>query len=678
MSKNLSAPKVTPVEDDEILDLLEVVQAGKPVSMPPKSEPSELEAELDALLDDSLPSQASDSRFPDPTPVDHKVDPDEALQMPNMEDFDSLLASLGATSESQTSSKPLETTNSLDVDDDPDAIPLDLAESVQASETSQKQISQTAPAPKSKAVVPPADPFEAAAAQVKSKAEVPSADPFEAAAAQVQSKAEAPSADPFEASAAQVKSKAVVPPADPFEAAAAQVKSKAVEAPADPFEAAAAQVKSKAVVPPADPFEAAAAQVQSKAVEAPKAASKAADPALDNSPEAIAKAKILANLQKALEEAPEDFSEEIAEKTSEEVSANIPVDPASEALDDIFEQAQKKSNATTVPKQEELLEVDSGLQAKIISVEESEPIAPIIPLAQNASIEEMLDSVQPTETAVNDQNQANELQATQATEIPLDDPFEEASLLAKNKLAQAQETADSIAHKVAEDMAKDMDSVAVQEGSLGTAPLAIDEKAVGEQGGAQETFGLSAKDIDDGLNLHELDALLDDVLAAAPASGTSCLSVPELAAVQNESEQKIVGDLTGMDILGEQSVSKAPSLGGIEASIAALRADITKSVSEELASMRATLESLVGQMDNKAVVNLSSSTEKADAKDESTSASVGIDELAEIKAELAEQKASLEEMQSNFDMLNANLDKLVAEAAIRVIREEILAMIKTL
>ena len=602
MSKNLSAPKVTPVEDDEILDLLEVVQAGKPVSMPPKSEPSELEAELDALLDDSLPSQASDSRFPDPTPVDHKVDPDEALQMPNMEDFDSLLASLGATSESQTSSKPLETTNSLDVDDDPDAIPLDLAESVQASETSQKQISQTAPAPKSKAVVPPADPFEAAAAQVKSKAEVPSADPFEAAVA----------------------------------------------------------------------------QVKSKAVEAPKAASKAADPALDNSPEAIAKAKILANLQKALEEAPEDFSEEIAEKTSEEVSANIPVDPASEALDDIFEQTQKKSNATTVPKQEELLEVDSGLQAKIISVEESEPIAPIIPLAQNASIEEMLDSVQPTETAVNDQNQANELQATQATEIPLDDPFEEASLLAKNKLAQAQETADSIAHKVAEDMAKDMDSVAVQEGSLGTAPLAIDEKAVGEQGGAQETFGLSAKDIDDGLNLHELDALLDDVLAAAPASGTSCLSVPELAAVQNESEQKIVGDLTGMDILGEQSVSKAPSLGGIEASIAALRADITKSVSEELASMRATLESLVGQMDNKAVVNLSSSTEKADAKDESTSASVGIDELAEIKAELAEQKASLEEMQSNFDMLNANLDKLVAEAAIRVIREEILAMIKTL
>ena len=66
-------------DDDDVIDLLDVVAPGKG------------EAQLQAN------AQGSEfAPFPDPTPEDHVVDPHEELQMPDMDDLESLLKSLGA------------------------------------------------------------------------------------------------------------------------------------------------------------------------------------------------------------------------------------------------------------------------------------------------------------------------------------------------------------------------------------------------------------------------------------------------------------------------------------------------------------------------------------------------------------------------------------------------------
>ncbi|MDR2161472.1 MAG: hypothetical protein LBO77_04950 [Desulfovibrio sp.] len=92
-------------DDDEIVDLLEVVKPGRKIPVPAPS--VDFGADLDAMLGQIAEAEkaldAADSSsaarpvpFPDPTPVDHAVDPDETLNMPGMDDLDSLMSSLGA------------------------------------------------------------------------------------------------------------------------------------------------------------------------------------------------------------------------------------------------------------------------------------------------------------------------------------------------------------------------------------------------------------------------------------------------------------------------------------------------------------------------------------------------------------------------------------------------------
>ena len=112
MSENASN---IPLDDDDILDLTVVAEPGKPAA--PKKDafagpggPADFGADLDALLDslgaDGSVTASASPRGPatptaqaapiaDQTPVDHAVDPDEKMAMPEMSDIDSLLAELG-------------------------------------------------------------------------------------------------------------------------------------------------------------------------------------------------------------------------------------------------------------------------------------------------------------------------------------------------------------------------------------------------------------------------------------------------------------------------------------------------------------------------------------------------------------------------------------------------------
>lgn len=106
-----------PLDDEDILDLTVVAEPGKePGAAPQADGPPEPDdtgvnfgTDLDALLDSlgavssaSAPAQPVAPPAPqaapiaDQTPVDHKVNPDEELAMPEMSDIDSLLAELGA------------------------------------------------------------------------------------------------------------------------------------------------------------------------------------------------------------------------------------------------------------------------------------------------------------------------------------------------------------------------------------------------------------------------------------------------------------------------------------------------------------------------------------------------------------------------------------------------------
>jgi hypothetical protein len=121
-------------DNDDVVDLLEIVKPGKITSSAvaaPKKE-DDFSADLDALLGQQIAdaektlNAAAPSPpvpFPDPTPVDHTVDPDETLNMPSMDDLNNLLASLGADTASAPqppASPPRKTASFPDLD----ALPL--------------------------------------------------------------------------------------------------------------------------------------------------------------------------------------------------------------------------------------------------------------------------------------------------------------------------------------------------------------------------------------------------------------------------------------------------------------------------------------------------------------------------------------------------------------------------
>lgn len=107
--------------DDEIIDLLEVVKPGKQTAS--DAEDVDFSKDLESMLDSlSEAEKAKAASFPDPTPVDHAVDHNESLDMPGMDDLDELLQSLGADSPQKAGADA-----DLPADDEKDIPDLDAA-----------------------------------------------------------------------------------------------------------------------------------------------------------------------------------------------------------------------------------------------------------------------------------------------------------------------------------------------------------------------------------------------------------------------------------------------------------------------------------------------------------------------------------------------------------------------
>ena len=90
----------TGLDDDDIIDLLEVVKPGNAVATNKSGSMDDFSSDLDTMLENLEKQEKAASvtgqPFPDPTPVDYAVDHNEALDLPSMNDLDSLLESLGA------------------------------------------------------------------------------------------------------------------------------------------------------------------------------------------------------------------------------------------------------------------------------------------------------------------------------------------------------------------------------------------------------------------------------------------------------------------------------------------------------------------------------------------------------------------------------------------------------
>ncbi len=156
----------TPMDDD-ILDLTEVVEAGK--TLPPDSPDSigaDFGADLDALLDSLASDTAAAAPKPaapvkpvapakpvaapiaDQTPAGHVVDPNEELAMPGTADIDSLLAELGVEPTKASAAKP-----APDPEPDFETEPEDAAQDVLPDDLA--AMIADAPAAKPKAAAPP-------------------------------------------------------------------------------------------------------------------------------------------------------------------------------------------------------------------------------------------------------------------------------------------------------------------------------------------------------------------------------------------------------------------------------------------------------------------------------------------------------------------------------------------
>ncbi|MDR2604588.1 MAG: hypothetical protein LBC55_04445 [Desulfovibrio sp.] len=86
--------------DDDIIDLLEVVKPGRPLSAAEQDD-ADFTDDLESMLDDlsreeNVSAQSALRKFPDPTPVDYSVDHNERLDLPDMDDLDNILQSLDA------------------------------------------------------------------------------------------------------------------------------------------------------------------------------------------------------------------------------------------------------------------------------------------------------------------------------------------------------------------------------------------------------------------------------------------------------------------------------------------------------------------------------------------------------------------------------------------------------
>ncbi|GHV51109.1 hypothetical protein FACS1894168_3060 [Deltaproteobacteria bacterium] len=190
----------SPADDEEILDLTEVAEPGKPVdaiaqdatSLGAADPKGDFGADLDALLDSlspgapaveapNAPAVASPPETPfvptkpvaapieDQVPANHPIDPHEAMGVPEMADIDALLAELGAAVPEDAAATPEAVT--ADPSDTaaaptPDSTVAQALPSPKAAEAASAAVSAIPAVPASPAGAPIAD-FEGILAQAQ-------------------------------------------------------------------------------------------------------------------------------------------------------------------------------------------------------------------------------------------------------------------------------------------------------------------------------------------------------------------------------------------------------------------------------------------------------------------------------------------------------------------------------
>ena len=575
MPKNTSTPNIQstlPEDDDEILDLLEVVKPGKGINSAQQM-PSELESELDALLSDNNDSGTAplaEQPFPDPTPVDHKVDAEESLQLPDMDDFDSLLASLGVKEDNTPTTKTTPDKKEPLVEDDLDALPIQLEKAGE-------------PNPQ----IP-----------VVNKSKI--MENLQKAINMAEEKPEEDNKTTSNGITAQEIATDVLP-LDDFGIEEQLAKNN-----------------------------------QNMA------------PDLGNS----------SKNDSPITENEQNFS--VQENTASQSAKNNGEIP----LDDPFEEASLLAMKKNTGEQLSESSNNTQISAKQMTSDIVKPTSIETPENQ---LKETPQTQQQDLMPSIDIDELLAKKAAEAKQPPLDiDAMLEAEKSTETKMPEQAQT-------LVEDNVIKEDNIRQQEGASPTSDTTTTEI----KPDSKELPGMS-QDPEDGLNLQELDALLDDVLAAAPASGTSCISstsglaqevnVPtEDTAIQSPQPENATPANINESVTPAQPQEYKPE--NLQAEISAMR-DALQAMSAQINQLAHAHQEPAGTIIHEQPLPIQ--------QENSVINEEILAELATQKEKINKIETDFEELQANFSMLSGNIDKLVAEAAVKVIREEILELVKTL
>ncbi len=197
------------------------------------------------------------------------------------------------------------------------------------------------------------------------------------------------------------------------------------------------------------------------------------------------------------------------------------------------------------------------------------------------------------------------------------------------------------------------------------------------------------------VDLNELDALLDDMLASAPASGP----ISSFTAKQTPVEEQSAGDATQFanaerdlelrtdvsalqdslqvagkeidalrGIINRKDNLLETALGRIAEQESALQALTGKqsSVTEEMAELREAIAQTVSARNNVSEIHVAQADVLAQTNND----------LAQTREELTQTRKDLEETRALFASVQANIEKTAAETAARIIREELAALLQ--
>ncbi len=258
-----------------------------------------------------------------------------------------------------------------------------------------------------------------------------------------------------------------------------------------------------------------------------------------------------------------------------------------------------------------------------------------------------------------------------------EDPFEAALAAgaAKTKSAQAEPAP---APAAATDLAGDV--LPGETAPAADASLAEEEEPAPLDGGTRY----------DEVDLNELDALLDDMLAAAPVSGPApaaadsaaaplptpaesagtAVQATSLAALQQELDVR----MREVQALREELAAQADAMRALRDAAQTLQTEAAAHT-EAAQSLRAELASLADEV-QALRTELVAGTDATQALQEELAARS--DEVQILQDQLAAQDKDVRELRDDLALFRDNLDKVAAEAAAKVIREEIAALLQSM